>query len=172
MDILLSIRAKADSTTREVRSAIGDGLVIGRGAEQGVLLDGPDLSREHLVITAEGTNLFLTDLSSNGTWLNGTRLKRSVKTRISVDDLIEIPGYALNLKFADQPEKVAAAPVPPPPPPAAAPEPVVPPPALPEEPKGLLSPVFGFIGSFSFMEKALVVVGLGGLLLLFAYFGS
>jgi predicted component of type VI protein secretion system len=172
MDILLSIRAKADSTTREVRSAIGDGLVIGRGAEQGVLLDGPDLSREHLVITAEGTNLFLTDLSSNGTWLNGTRLKRSVKTRISVDDLIEIPGYALNLKFADQPEKVAAAPVPPPPPPAAAPEPVAPPPALPEEPKGLLSPVFGFIGSFSFMEKALVVVGLGGLLLLFAYFGS
>jgi predicted component of type VI protein secretion system len=172
MDILLSIRAKADSTTREVRSAIGDGLVIGRGAEQGVLLDGPDLSREHLVITAEGTNLFLTDLSSNGTWLNGTRLKRSVKTRISVDDLIEIPGYALNLKFADQPEKVAAAPVPPPPPPAAVPEPVAPPPALSEEPKGLLSPVFGFIGSFSFMEKALVVVGLGGLLLLFAYFGS
>jgi predicted component of type VI protein secretion system len=172
MDILLSIRAKADSTTREVRSAIADGLVIGRGAEQGVLLDGPDLSREHLVITAEGTNLFLTDLSSNGTWLNGTRLKRSVKTRISVDDLIEIPGYALNLKFADQPEKVAAAPVPPPPPPAAVPEPVAPPPALSEEPKGLLSPVFGFIGSFSFMEKALVVVGLGGLLLLFAYFGS
>jgi hypothetical protein len=64
------------------------------------------------------------------------------------------------------------APVPPPPPPAVAPEPVAPPPALPEEPKGLLSPVFGFIGSFSFMEKALVVVGLGGLLLLFAYFGS
>jgi predicted component of type VI protein secretion system len=172
MDILLSIRAKADSTTREVRSAIGDGLVIGRGAEQGVLLDGPDLSREHLVITAEDTNLFLTDLSSNGTWLNGTRLKRSVKTRISVDDLIEIPGYALNLKFADQPEKVAAAPAPPPSPPALAPEPVASPSIPPEEPKGLLSPVFGFIGSFSFMEKALVVVGLGGLFLLFAYFGS
>jgi predicted component of type VI protein secretion system len=172
MDILLSIRAKADSTTREVRSAIGDGLVIGRGAEQGVLLDGPDLSREHLVITAEGTNLFLTDLSSNGTWLNGTRLKRSVKTQISVDDLIEIPGYALNLKYADQPEKVAAAPVPSPPPPVAAPEPVAVPPHQPPAPKGLLSPVFGFIGSFSFMEKAFVVVGLGGLLLLYAYFGS
>lgn len=172
MDILLSIRAKADSTTREVRSAIGDGLVIGRGAEQGVLLDGPDLSREHLVITAEGTNLFLTDLSSNGTWLNGTRLNRSVKTRISVDDLIEIPGYALNLKYADQPEKVAAAPAPSPPPPVAAPEPVAPPPYTKPEPKGLMSPVFGFIGSFSFMEKALVVVGLGGLLLLYAYFGS
>lgn len=171
MDILLSIRAKADSTTREVRSAIGDGLVIGRGAEQGVLLDGPDLSREHLVITAEGTNLFLTDLSSNGTWLNGTRLKRSVKTRISVDDLIEIPGYALSLKFADQPEKVVATPAPPPP--AAVPEPAPLPPVVHEEPKkGLLSPVFRFIGSFSFMEKALVVVGLGGLLLLFAYFGS
>ena len=47
MEILLSIRAKSDSSTREVKAAIDNGLVIGRGAEQGVLLDGPDLSREH-----------------------------------------------------------------------------------------------------------------------------
>ncbi len=169
MEILLSIRSKADSSTREVKSAIGDGLVIGRGAEQGVLLDGPDLSREHLVLTADGPNIFVTDLSSNGTWLNGTRLKRSVKTRANAEDLIEIPGYALSFRSADQPEKVAGAPVAqmPPPLPPERPE-IVSPPAR----SGLLAPVFGFIGSFTLLEKTAVIVGVCGLLLLFSYFSS
>jgi|SRR5579871_7073151 len=168
MEILLSIRSKADSSTREVKSAIGDGLVIGRGAEQGVLLDGPDLSREHLVLTADGPNIFVTDLSSNGTWLNGTRLKRSVKTRASAEDLIEIPGYALSFRLADQPEKVAVAPVAQMPAPPPSEIPASPPPAR----SGLLTPVYGFIGSFTLLEKTAVIVGVCGLLLLFSYFSS
>ena len=169
MEILLSIRSKADSSTREVKSAIGDGLVIGRGAEQGVLLDGPDLSREHLVLTADGPNIYVTDLSSNGTWLNGTRLKRSVKTRASAEDLIEIPGYALSFRMADQPEKVVApvAPMTVPSTPAV-PDIAPPPPA----PSGLLDPVFRFIGSFTLLEKTAVIVGAGGLMLLLSYFNS
>jgi type VI secretion system protein len=167
MEILLAIRSKADSSTREVKSAIGDGLVIGRGAEQGVLLDGPDLSREHLVLTADGPNIYVTDLSSNGTWLNGTRLKRSVKARASAEDLIEIPGYALSYRLADQPEK-AAAPVAQMP----APTPDIPEMAPPPAPSGPLSPVFRFIGSFTLLEKTAVIIGVGGLVLLYSYFGS
>jgi pSer/pThr/pTyr-binding forkhead associated (FHA) protein len=168
MDILLSIRSKADSSTREVKSAIGDGLVIGRGAEQGVLLDGPDLSREHLVLTADGTNIYVTDLSSNGTWLNGTRLKRSVKARASAEDLIEIPGYALSFRLADQPEKTAPVAQLPASLSPEIPDIAPPPPASP----GLLGPVFRFIGSFTLLEKTVVIVGVGGLMLLFSYFNS
>lgn len=167
MEILLAIRSKADSSTREVKSAIGDGLVIGRGAEQGVLLDGPDLSREHLVLTADGPNIYVTDLSSNGTWLNGTRLKRSVKARASAEDLIEIPGYALSYRLADQPEKAAAPVAQMPAPPPDIPQ-MPPPPA----PSGPLSPVFRFIGSFTLLEKTAVIIGVGGLVLLYSYFGS
>ena len=172
MEILVSIRNKADSNTREVKASVGDGLVIGRGAEQGILLDGPDLSREHLVVTTDGVDLYVADLSSNGTWLNGNRLKRSAKTRVTDEDLVEIPGYALTLLQADQAVKKNETAIEP----APAPEPVLvmastAPPA-PEKPAGFLSPVFGFIGSFTFLEKFSVVVALGGLILLFSYFGS
>ncbi len=169
MDILLSIRNKAEASTQEVPCAIGNGLVIGRGAEQGVLLDGPDLSREHLVLTTDGTHVYVTDLSINGTWLNGTRLKRSVKNRVRAEDLIEVPGYALSFKPAEQPEKVAESAIAQMPAPALEPRPVFVPPAEPVEPPGLLDPVFRALGSFTFGEKFFALVGLAGLALLYVY---
>ncbi len=172
MEIQVSIRNKADSSTREVKSAIGDGLVIGRGAEQGVLLDGPDLSREHLVITTDGVDLYVADLSSNGTWLNGNRLKRSEKTRVTDEDLIEIPGYALTVQVADRVAKKTEAAIEPVAPAVLQVAPTSLPLVLPEKPAGFLSPVSGFIGSFTFLEKFMVVVGIGGITLLFSYFGS
>jgi predicted component of type VI protein secretion system len=184
MDILLSIRSKADGAVREVKHEIGNGLVVGRGAERGVLLDGPDLSREHLVLTTDGTEIYVTDLSSNGTWLNGTRLRRSVRNRVRVEDSIELPGYVLTLKLDGQPEKVEKAeevPVAtaaPRPQPAAEPSQVVPIGAavpVTTEPAGtmaFLNPVFGFVGSFTFLEKFMVLVALSGLLLLYAYVGA
>jgi len=173
MDVLLSISSNADSSSREIKSAIGDGLVVGRGVEHGVLLDGPDLSREHLVITAEGSILFVTDLSSNGTWVNGTRLQRSTKTRITSDDLIEIPGYALRVKPADQPEKPAQIPiVRADPPPVTETQPVFATSGAASKSSGMLAPVLGFFGSFTFFEKLMVVVAAVGLALLFSYFGS
>jgi predicted component of type VI protein secretion system len=173
MEILVSIRNKADSSAREVKVEVGDGLVIGRGAEQGVLLDGPDLSREHLVITTDGVDLYVADLSSNGTWLNGNRLKRSAKTRVTDEDLVEIPDYALTFQRADAAAKKKEAAIEPAPAPVLA-MPSVPSslPALPEKSSGLFSPVFGFIGSFTFLEKFAVVMAAGGLALLFSYFGS
>ena len=174
MDILLSIRSKSDSSTREVKCAIAEGLVIGRGVEKGVLLDGPDLSREHVVITAEGEDLFVTDLSINGTWLNGNRLKRTERNRVHAGDQIEVPGYILTFTLADQPEKS--------PQPAAAPVLQMQPTAYdtqanlatppPTAKAGLLAPVFNFLGSFTLLEKFSVLVGVAGLVLLFSYFGS
>jgi predicted component of type VI protein secretion system len=169
MDVLVSIQSKADSTSREVKSTVAEGLVIGRGVEKGILLDGPDLSREHIVITADGDDLFVTDLSSNGTWLNGNRLTRAERSRVHEGDLIEVPGYVLTIKIEHPPEKSPAAPVLQMQ--SLEPEPAPPPP--PPEPKsGLLSPVFSFLGSFTLLEKFSTLVGAAGLILLFSYFGS
>src|SRR5512147_241107 len=184
MDILLSIRSRTDNSVREIKHDIGNGLVVGRGAERGVLLDGPDLSREHLVLTTDGDDIYVTDLSSNGTWLNGTRLRRSVRSRVRVEDSIEVPGYLLTLKLDGQPEKVEEAPV------ALRPQPVPEPsqvasqnvsqsasqvvPIAPEPrgPMAFLAPVSEFVGSFTFLEKFMTVVALSGLLLLYTYVGS
>jgi predicted component of type VI protein secretion system len=172
MEILLSINSKSDGNVREVKHDLGRGLVIGRGAEGGVLLEGLDLSREHLVLTTDGTHIYVEDLSVNGTWLNGTRLRKSVKTRVRAEDSIEIPGYSLIVRLITEsdeatPESISQAPAP----------------ILEDSPNqalvptksgplAALDPVFRFIASFSFMEKFLVIVGITGLLLLYTYISS
>jgi len=183
MEMLLSIRSKSDGTVREVKHDIGNGLVVGRGAEQGVLLDGPDLSREHLVLTTDGTDIYVTDLSSNGTWLNGVRLRRSIRSRVRMGDSVEVPGYALTVRpdgqpeMPDQADKAQEAPVVQrlqPVAPIAEPSQVVVPITPPEPPgaMGFLDPVFGFVESFTFLEKFLTFIALGGLLLLYTYVKS
>jgi predicted component of type VI protein secretion system len=170
MEVLLSIQSKTDGSVREIKREIADGLAVGRGAEEGVLLDGPDLSREHLLLTADASNVYVTDLSNNGTWLNGTRLRRSVKTRVRPEDSIEVPGYSLTFQLANRPQEVvevAATPV------ARGTEDThLIPPAKASGPLAALDPVFRFVGSFTFMEKFFSLVSVGGLLLLYAYFGS
>src|SRR4051794_10428974 len=109
MEILLSICSKTDGSVREAKLQLGERLVLGRGAENGVLLDGPDLSREHLTLSTDGTNIYVTDLSVNGTWLNGTRLGKSIKKRVRPEDSIEVPGYAINVRILEEPEAARAA---------------------------------------------------------------
>jgi predicted component of type VI protein secretion system len=173
MEILLSIESKHDGTSREVKRELGEGLVVGRGAEEGILLDGSDLSREHLVITADSTHIYVTDLSNNGTWVNGTRIRRSLRTRVRPEDKVEIPGYILIIKPAaelvDEKSGGEVAIVP-----SAAALGTMRAPAEPG-PTGVaafLQPVGNFIGSFTFMEKFSVFVACLGLLLLYSYFGS
>jgi pSer/pThr/pTyr-binding forkhead associated (FHA) protein len=172
MEILLSIQSKTDGTVREEKYDIGSGLVIGRGAEQGVLLEGLDLSREHLVLTADGTHIYVEDLSVNGTWLNGKRLRKSVKTRVRADDSIGLPGYSLTFRLVDQSDETPADSIPPVSPVISDHIPTEVLAANKSGPLAALDPVFRFISSFSFMEKFLVLVGLTGLLLLYTYVSS
>jgi predicted component of type VI protein secretion system len=172
MEILLSIKSKTDDTGREEKYDIGDGLVIGRGAERGVLVEGLDLSREHLVLTTDGTDVYVEDLSVNGTWLNGTRLHKSVKTRVRPEDSIGLPGYSLTFRLVDQSEEAPADSIMPTSLPISDHIPASALAAKKSGPLAALDPVFRFIGSFTFMEKFLVVVGLTGLLLLYTYVSS
>ena len=168
MEILLSINSLTGGEGREVKFPIADGLVMGRGAEQGVLLDGPDLSREHLSLTEDGADIYITDLSVNGTWLNGTRLRKSAKTLVRPGDLIGVPGYNLTFQIADEAQPVNGRD------PSAV---IVSQNQAPVAPKpsgalAMLDPVFGFIHSFTATEKFLVVVALAGLWLVLTYFES
>jgi predicted component of type VI protein secretion system len=60
------------------------------------------ISREHLAIEHEDAGLFVTDLSTNGTWINGTRIPPSRKCKIDEQDSIEVPGYELRYRILNR----------------------------------------------------------------------
>jgi len=170
MEILLSISSNLDGSVREVNRSLDDGLVVGRGAEDGILLEGKDLSREHFVLTQDGTAIFVTDLSVNGTWLNGERLKKSVRARVHPRDAISISGYVLTYQLTEEPDADGQE-VQPLPNVAASAEGRT---AFTQTqgPLAVLDPVLSFLSSFTLMEKSMFLVAFSGLLLLYAYAAS
>ena len=62
---------------------------VGRAPESSVLLDTRDVSRLHAVIAVEGNGVRVEDLgSSNGTQVNGQRLKPSTPVSVATGDRV------------------------------------------------------------------------------------
>ena len=64
-----------------------------------VALDGPLISREHVVFEFREGKLTLEDLSVNGSWLNGQALKRGHRYEVTQADILSsvIRGQARNI---------------------------------------------------------------------------
>ncbi len=59
------------------RSLVRDGMRLGRGADNDIVLDDPKVSRHHVVLTIEGDRCFIQDQNSvNGTFVNEERIDR------------------------------------------------------------------------------------------------
>jgi pSer/pThr/pTyr-binding forkhead associated (FHA) protein len=76
-------------------------LEIGRGAECGLVLDEPEMSRRHAMIEVSAHEIYLRDLgSANGTFVNGVQVRDAVLypgDQIAFDRnrfLVEAPGMA------------------------------------------------------------------------------
>jgi len=58
---------------------------VGRTPDNDIVLNDPSVSRSHLELKIEGTKITITDLgSSNGTYVNGIRISRTIATRAVV----------------------------------------------------------------------------------------
>ena len=99
MNILVSVTSKSDKSAQNVTYPINGQLLLGRSPDSVIPLDGPGISRDHLAIDVDGSTLFITDLSSNGTWLNGTRLPKNRKSKAGETDVLEIPGYEIRIQL-------------------------------------------------------------------------
>ena len=108
MEILLAVKSKADNSVQSVKHQLDGRLLLGRGPDSPVQLDGTGISREHFAIDREDSGLFVTDLSTNGTWVNGTRIARSRKCKIAEQDSIEVPGYELRYRILNGSREQAA----------------------------------------------------------------
>jgi predicted component of type VI protein secretion system len=100
VEILVTVKSKADQSVRTVRQPVNGRFVLGRGPDSSVPLEAPGISREHLEVQADDSSLFLIDLSSNGTWLNGARMPPRRRCRVTESDFIELPGFELHFQTA------------------------------------------------------------------------
>lgn len=74
-------------------------VVLGRGPESPIQLEGTQLSREHLAFTAVDGVLAVTDLSSNGVWLNGQALPKKTSVLCGPFDEVRIAGYVMTARL-------------------------------------------------------------------------
>ncbi|WP_370285657.1 type VI secretion system-associated FHA domain protein TagH [Phaeobacter sp. B1627] len=85
----------SDATPLELR---GPSLTIGRGATNDVVLPDPDqlLSRNHCVIEDHGSHVSVVDLSSNGTFLNYSKMPLGpTPTPLHDGDVLTVGAYEL-----------------------------------------------------------------------------
>jgi predicted component of type VI protein secretion system len=161
VDIILTVKSKVDESVQNVRHAVNGRLILGRGPDSAVLLEATGISREHLEVQAEDSAVFLTDLSSNGTWLNGARMTPRRRCRVGEEDFVELPGYEIRFRLV-----------------GAAAHPAVPAPqianasASPLEPTQSATQSRSFFSSFTFLEIFLILVVLTSVALLIFYITS
>ena len=93
------MKSKADASVQNVRHSVDGPVVLGRGPESAVPLEAPGISREHLEVQVEDSSLFLTDMSSNGTWINGARMPQRRKCKLREGDFVELPGYEIQFQL-------------------------------------------------------------------------
>lgn len=73
-------------------------ITIGRGSDNDIVLDAPQVSRHHARIIRKEKNFFVEDLASaNGTFVNGKRVGRA---EISSDDTLSFGTYAVRIDLA------------------------------------------------------------------------
>jgi predicted component of type VI protein secretion system len=102
VELLISAKSRENGTLESARCSLNGALTLGRGTESPLLLDGIGISREHLRIQSDDHNLFITDLSSNGTWLNEHRLVRGEPYPFTPADAIQIPGFDIRIEMPEQ----------------------------------------------------------------------
>jgi pSer/pThr/pTyr-binding forkhead associated (FHA) protein len=155
VELLISARSLENGELNSTRHDFDAALTLGRGAESPLPLDGTGISREHLRLHAEGDKIFVTDLSSNGTWLNTRRLTRGEPQPLTPSDTIKIPGFEIGIHVPNAPAQIEV---------GTAGEPV--------RAGGPLEMVRAFERSLSTGEKFLIVLALATLVLVATYFSA
>ncbi|HEY4046382.1 MAG TPA: FHA domain-containing protein [Acidobacteriaceae bacterium] len=97
MQVRLVVTNKVLNEATNCDFAVEEKITIGRHLGSPVLLQGDGLSRHHFSLMLVDNGLTIEDLSSNGTWLNGALLKAQMSARVKSGDIIEVPGYEMQV---------------------------------------------------------------------------
>jgi pSer/pThr/pTyr-binding forkhead associated (FHA) protein len=163
VELLISAHSNENGPLNSAKCSLDGAVTLGRGPDSPVMLDGTGISREHFRLHSEGNGIFITDLSSNGTWLNTQRLTRGEPSPLTPADAIKIPGFEIRIDLPDAaPDRKTQATVP----------------SVPETPtalertRGPLEPVRNLWASLSRVEKLLIALAVGAIVLAALYLQS
>jgi predicted component of type VI protein secretion system len=99
MEVQLLVKSNSGQAPRDYVFSLENRVVLGRSPESPVPLEGAAISREHLALELVGGTVYATDLSNNGTWINGNRLKREERTQLENGDSMELPDYQISFQI-------------------------------------------------------------------------
>jgi len=102
MQVHLVVTNKALNESQSYDFVVEEKITLGRYLGSPVVLQGDRLSRNHLSLSVVDGMLTIEDLSSNGTWLNGMQLKEKTSVSINQGDIIEIPGYQMEVNIQNR----------------------------------------------------------------------
>jgi predicted component of type VI protein secretion system len=108
MEVQLLVKSKSGQAPRDYVFPLKNRVVLGRSPESAVPLEGAAISREHLALELVGGTVYATDLSNNGTWINGNRLKREERAPLENGDSLELPDYQISFQIRN-PSAIPAA---------------------------------------------------------------
>ncbi len=97
MLVRLIVTNKVVNETTTTDLTVLDKVTIGRHLGSPIALHGDRLSRHHFSLSIVDGSLTLENLSSNGTWLNGSPLNAKMASKVESGDMIEIPGYEIGV---------------------------------------------------------------------------
>jgi pSer/pThr/pTyr-binding forkhead associated (FHA) protein len=144
-------------TSGRFSTALMERLLLGRDASSPIPFRGPKISREHFELLIRDSRVLLRDLSTNGTWVNGERAARGSEREIRSGNLVEIPGYRVQVRLPDQTPRST--------PSRLEPSEVD---QLPPR-SSLLGPAYAFISSFGLLESFVLLGGIGSLSIVLLY---
>lgn len=111
-DIKLLLKLQGPDLDRDELIVGRQGLRVGRGGDNSLVLNHREISRQHMRIVWRDDNKYLVeDLnSSNGVWFNETRIPPRVPQEIEVGDVIRCGPYVFTLERLIYPQPVQARP--------------------------------------------------------------
>ena len=104
MEVQLQVKSNSGQAPQDYVFTMEERVVLGRSPESAVPLEGTSISREHLALELVGDSVYAIDLSNNGTWVNGNRLKKEERVQLSSGDSLELPEYQISFRIRGQTE--------------------------------------------------------------------
>lgn len=95
MELQLVVVAEPNGEPQAFHFPDFDRVTLGRGPDSPVPLDGNALSREHVRFELSAGALAVTDISSNGTWVNGKALGAGLPRELKSGDEVSVAGYRI-----------------------------------------------------------------------------